>query len=1091
MAVTKEFRASAWRSFKEDVWQSYVDLATVQMPLTGLIRDSNRILDTNIRGENLIHRIGSIGQTEASLTTRLLLRYEDFEDEDISDAEIFRETRDSKLLYRIMYDYYKLHPHAKDGLSIAVYRNKDIQPVVAAVDSYLRDISAAQSSSDDDLSKFYAINVTIFTESSDDTSIMRWIEQWRERWEAAETESKLEHYRKAQLSVSHRIVSSELYYRQFKELIEDNLESDIVFLNDFICAGSEGNDFEPVAQYDVTSVTLKFPILEKSFCALRDPGRQLQRARILSNRQFRLSSLHAEIMARLKHPTTPLRNEHIVLGYGDYTPWQSVIDVFHKRAEWVVCIDPNMDERLIKNKGNTTDVTREIIGFGSGVGSHGESNFTISTEQFTLSDILHRLKASIVEIYPSWSNETYEEVAKSVLKEARKLSGLSLVRATGIGDYMRDFMAYALSRRILKSEESVLCDQLISLDAYRHWFDTAETTTRPDLLWLVARIVENGRIHLDIHIIECKQAKYSEDYIEKARQQIENGLRHLIPVFMPRDDSIEDYRPDQRYWWLQLHRLLASKAEITKNEQPKVLAALEWLSSGDYSITWRAAAFAFWTDIPSHEMVCKEEWPFEIEGKALSIGAFHAGSEYVKHVCSQDEYVDINWPKQSASFTSMMPILDNDEDDNGQENGGGEESEGTSKNEDTKLEDNALIKEKEKKNIELIIDVHKDMGSIPDRIFLGTAVKGSRQIYWEFGHSDLNNRHILIFGSSGMGKTYTIQCLLCELGKVGQNSLIIDYTNGFSENHLEQGFNKLLNPLQHIVRKAPLPINPFRRLDEVYGKEKVLENIVSTAQRVAGVFSEVYTLGEQQKASLYAAIKNGLEGHIGNNMSLNMLVQQLRDLEDSDASEGRYAGTILSKITPFVDMNPFGPEREGSWDRLFKDTEHPCHILQLVGFMKDSWRLIVEFSLIDLYAYYRIMGSPDKPRVVVLDEVQNLDQREDSPLAQLLREGRKFGFSLILATQIMSNLQKDERDRLFNAGHKLFFRPADTEMRSYADIAAISTGEDVSEWIRRLAQLQKGECYSLGPSKNDITGKLETKAFRIKIASLEERGFND
>jgi DNA phosphorothioation-dependent restriction protein DptH len=90
----------------------------------------------------------------------------------------------------------------------------------------------------------------------------------------------------------------------------------------------------------------------------------------------------------------------------------------------------------------------------------------------------------------------------------------------------------------------------------------------------------------------------------------------------------------------------------------------------------------------------------------------------------------------------------------------------------------------------------------------------------------------------------------------------------------------------------------------------------------------------------------------------------------------------------------------------------------------------------------------------------------------------------------MSNLQKDERDRLFNAGHKLFFRPADTEMRSYADIAAVSTGEDVNEWIRRLAQLQKGECYSLGPSKNDVTCKLETKAFRIKIASLEDRGFN-
>ena len=125
--------------------------------------------------------------------------------------------------------------------------------------------------------------------------------------------------------------------------------------------------------------------------------------------------------------------------------------------------------------------------------------------------------------------------------------------------------------------------------------------------------------------------------------------------------------------------------------------------------------------------------------------------------------------------------------------------------------------------------------------------------------------------------------------------------------------------------------------------------------------------------------------------------------------------------------------------------------------------------------------------MIVLDEVQNLDHREESPLAQLLREGRKFGFSLILATQIMSNLDRDERDRLFLAAHKLFFRPADTEMRSYADIASVSTEEKVDVWLKRLAGLKKGECYSLGPSLNEATGTLEVKAFKIRITSLGER----
>jgi len=127
-------------------------------------------------------------------------------------------------------------------------------------------------------------------------------------------------------------------------------------------------------------------------------------------------------------------------------------------------------------------------------------------------------------------------------------------------------------------------------------------------------------------------------------------------------------------------------------------------------------------------------------------------------------------------------------------------------------------------------------------------------------------------------------------------------------------------------------------------------------------------------------------------------------------------------------------------------------------------------------------------RILVLDEIQNLDQREESPLAQLLREGRKFGFSLILATQTMSNLEKDARDRLFNAGHKLFFRPAETEIKSYAEIAAMSSNEKSDAWIKKLASLKKAECYSIGPSLNEATGELEIKAFKIRITSLQERG---
>ena len=1087
--AAQELRVPGRQAFRELLWQGFVDLAAIAMPLCGLLKDPSRNLDTDVRGEGLIHRVGSTATSDAPLTTRLLLRYDAFEDEDVSDSELFRQSRESQLISRILEDYRLLHPHAEDGLSIAIYQNDDIQPVVAAIDAYLRTLSGVRPQVPHD----YAMSVTVFTESSDDASVSRWVAQWKDRWEVAEGQASLAHYRGTRLSLSHRIVSPARNYQQFVELIEAGLEVDIAILHGFIRAGSQGNDFEEVEAYDVRTQTLKFPILEKSFCASKDPALRLQRARVLSNRQFVLSTGHAEIMARFKRRGAPPNTHHVVLGYGDYTPWQGVVDALHRRAEWVVCIDPNIDERLIAERSHETQERREIIGFGSGVGPHGEANYTISTEHFQLGDVLHKLAAAIKELYFEWDSETYQKVAQSVLKEAQHLSGLSLVRATGVGEYIRDFMAYSLTRKLVRADAPVLCDQLVSLDAYRHWFDSADSQTRPDLLWMVAHIDQDGRLNLDLRLIECKLAKVSEAHLDKARDQLENGLYHLSQVFRPRNDGPggEDERPDQRYWWLQLHRLIASKAEVTKQNERRVLTALERLTEGDFDVTWRAAAVTFWTDERSDQLTRATDWPCAIDGQEAGITILSAGNEFVRKLCTGDQTGELSWSESYLNLSAARTVVRAEEPKH-------LEDVEAPDMDDPDVDDlhEQTVPCPKIRNAPLDFEDELDRGKprvspipvkLPNRILLGVSSPGSRNVYWEFGHKDLSNRHMLIFGSSGMGKTYTIQCLLCELGRCGQNSLIVDYTNGFLENQLEPEVQDLLSPMQHVIRRQPLAINPFRRQVDVIGTLQLPQDESATAQRVSGVFSEVYNFGDQQKSALYQAIKTGLHQAGQSGMSLEDLIPRLEGIAEEKGTQSQSANSVISRLRPFLDQNPFGKEDPESWERLFSDSQHRCHVIQLAGFSKDASRLITEFSLIDLYWFYRAVGTQRNPRVVVLDEVQNLDHRDEGSLAQLLREGRKFGFSLILATQIMSNLDKDERDRLFLAGHKLFFHPAVTETRTYAEIAAVTTGEKADTWVNRLAGLKKGECYSLGPSLNEATGKLETKAFKIRITSMEDR----
>ncbi|MEN6643975.1 MAG: DUF87 domain-containing protein [Armatimonadia bacterium] len=1101
--AARELRAPGTRSFRNIVWGNYLDLASLYTPLCGLLVNQDCKLDTSVSGEGFVHRLGCVEPGEASLTTRLLLRYDAFEEEDIPDAELFRESREATLIRRILSDYRELHPQADDGLSLAVYQNRDVQPLIAALDGYLREVCDKR----DPGRAPYALSVTILSESGDEGEVKTWLSEWRARWEAAESQASLKHYRSVELSAAHRLLATARSdgqkrrerEQQFLPLLA-SLDVDVVILNGFMAAGDEGGRFETVPEYYALKRTLKFPVLEKPFCASRDPGQMLRRERVLSNRQFLLGSEYTEIMARLRHPDAVPEAHHLVMGSGDYAPWQTVVDGLHQRADWVVCIDPCVDERLLSCRAGDGDAAsgaavREIIGFGSGVGSHGEANYTVSTEQFRLSDILRRLKPAIRDLYGGWDAATYDTVAESVLREAQQLSGLSLVRATGLGQHIHDFMAYALTRKLLHAPADAICDQLISLDAYQHWFDTSLTSTRPDLLWLVVLRSEDGRLQLNARLFECKLARQPDYYLDEARLQLENGLDHLVEVFLPCCEDAaggDDARPDQRYWWLQLQRLVASKGLVQQENRESVLAALERLTDGDYDICWGGAVVCFWTDRPGEDIDWGDEWNHSILGQQMPLGVVSVSNAAVPKICQPGHGLAAEFGGSLCFRAARHEDSEMDEDETADEldeqtaaapvippsTWQAEPIEAPSPQETPVAAVPTVPDQPEAAPVAI---------SVPERILIGTSVNGAREVYWEFGHEELANRHLLVFGASGMGKTYAIQCLLQGLGQSGQSSLIVDYTDGFFDHQLDPHFVSRMHPTQHIVRLSPLPLNPFRQQANLIGQMELPESPINTASRVAGVFAGVYQMGEQQTAALYQAVLTGIQSAGPTGMTLSDLAGLLEALAEQGGTAGQAAGSVLSKIRPFLDQNPFGQEQPESWERLFTDPEHRCHVLQLAGFLRDTSRLITEFALIDLYWFYRGRGTKDVPRVLVLDEVQNLDHREDSPLAQLLREGRKFGFSLILATQNLSNLSKDERDRLFNAEHKLFFRPVDTEIGTYAGIIAGSIGGKAEDWAAKLARLQKGECYSVGPSLNTLTGALETKAFHTRVTPLGER----
>lgn len=366
------------------------------------------------------------------------------------------------------------------------------------------------------------------------------------------------------------------------------------------------------------------------------------------------------------------------------------------------------------------------------------------------------------------------------------------------------------------------------------------------------------------------------------------------------------------------------------------------------------------------------------------------------------------------------------------------------------------------------------------RLLLGEDLRTKEKYYWEFGNKSLNNRHLLINGNSGCGKTYCIQTLLMEMVRAGISGVVFDYTSGFTPDKLDPVFmEELGNRIQQrVVYVQKIPVNPFAKQTVKVGGMEVPEADTVVATRVANVFTSVYGFGGQQKSALYKAIKNGLKHHNGT-MSFAYLEDELNDVSQKQAE------TVLSKIQPFLDLEPFAEDEEFDWSTI-RDSDGMVYVMQLDGFDRPTQLLLTELLLWDIWNYCVKNGNEEHPFVIVMDEAQNLSHAEGSPSEKFLTEGRKFGISGWYATQFMKpQLSDDEIQRLQQAGQKLYFCPPDDGIMTVAKSIDIDA-QGAKEWAPKLKSLKKGECVTCGNMvRNEKWSKYEPRI--IKVTSLQER----
>lgn len=329
-------------------------------------------------------------------------------------------------------------------------------------------------------------------------------------------------------------------------------------------------------------------------------------------------------------------------------------------------------------------------------------------------------------------------------------------------------------------------------------------------------------------------------------------------------------------------------------------------------------------------------------------------------------------------------------------------------------------------------------------------------VYWEFGNKALANRHLLITGTSGQGKTYSIQTMLYELAKSNVSAVIFDYTEGFMVSQLEEPFKETLGDKlsQHIVYSSGVPINPFQRHELDLDGVKILEKESLVASRLADILTHVYDFGAQQYAAIFDATLNGMQKY-GDKMNMRHFQEELELVSE----ENKTAKSVISKMSPFFHTVEFKNDLGFDWGDVLYADDAKVNIIQLTLFTQEMKVIITELMLWDAWYYTKKFGTKDRPFVVVLDEAQNLSHTSKSPSAAILTEGRKFGWSAWFATQSLKVLKDDEVVRLLQSAFKLYFKPTDEEMVKISKQLDVTGG---GNWLHEIQKLKKGQCIVVG-----------------------------
>jgi DNA phosphorothioation-dependent restriction protein DptH len=315
--------------------------------------------------------------------------------------------------------------------------------------------------------------------------------------------------------------------------------------------------------------------------------------------------------------------------------------------------------------------------------------------------------------------------------------------------------------------------------------------------------------------------------------------------------------------------------------------------------------------------------------------------------------------------------------------------------------------------------------------------------------STAGSPHLFIMGIPGQGKSVTIMRILGELGKQHVPSLVLDFHGQFADTH--DPFIQAISPA--IVDAAQgLPFSPFE-----CSRGNGIGGWKANSYALAEIFANVTKMGQMQLDIMYSAIQDaykarGFADEEAMDLEYPSPEDVLRRIRQEEQS--RHVNNVAARCRLLLDMDLFRPQQHAP-DLL--SSVRGGLVIDLHNLHADMLQLAAgAFVLRKIYRDMFSWGYADRIRLaIVLDEAHRLAR--DVTLPKIMKEGRKFGIAVVVASQGMGDFHQDI---LGNAGTKVIFRINHPDSKKVAGFIRGRAGQDIAV---RIEQLQVGTAYVQTP----------------------------